>query len=55
MTLEYEMVTFPGDPDQAMCVYTVAPASPSEAALQLLASWTGTVPTHGRAPVEERE
>jgi MmyB-like transcription regulator ligand binding domain len=39
LTLEYEVVTFAGDPDQAMCVYTVEPASPSEAALQFLASW----------------
>ena len=55
LTLEYEIVTFPGDPDQAMCVYTVEPASPSEAALRLLASWTGTVPTHALVPVEEQE
>ncbi|MES4908025.1 MULTISPECIES: helix-turn-helix transcriptional regulator [unclassified Streptomyces] len=44
MTLAYENVTFPGDDDQAMCVYTVEPGSPSEAALQLLANWTATAP-----------
>lgn len=42
MTLSYENVTFPGDADQAMCIYTVEPGSPSEAALRLLASWTAS-------------
>ncbi|MDN3057362.1 helix-turn-helix transcriptional regulator [Streptomyces hygroscopicus] len=40
MTLAYENVTVPGDPDQALCIYTVEPGSPSEEALRLLASWT---------------
>ena len=40
MTLSYENVAIPGDPDQALCMYTVEPGSPSEAALRLLASWT---------------
>ncbi|KAK1179613.1 helix-turn-helix transcriptional regulator [Streptomyces sp. NBS 14/10] len=44
MTLAYENVTFPGDDDQAMCIYTVESGSPSEAALQLLANWTATAP-----------
>jgi transcriptional regulator with XRE-family HTH domain len=42
MTLAYENVTFPGENGQTMCVYTVEPDSPSEAALQLLANWTAT-------------
>ncbi|MCW2869916.1 helix-turn-helix transcriptional regulator [Actinacidiphila oryziradicis] len=47
MTLAYETVIFPGDDDQMMCVYTVEPDSPSEAALQLLANWTGTTGAAG--------
>jgi transcriptional regulator with XRE-family HTH domain len=42
MTLAYEVVHFPGDADQSMCVYTVEPGSPSEEALRLLASWTAS-------------
>ncbi|MFE2425988.1 helix-turn-helix transcriptional regulator [Streptomyces sp. NPDC059373] len=42
MTLSYENVSFPGDAGQSMCIYTVEPGSPSEAALQLLANWTTT-------------
>jgi hypothetical protein len=45
MTLAYENVTFPGEEGQTMCVYTVEPDSPSAAALQLLANWTGTTST----------
>ena len=40
LTLSYETVTFPGDDDQCMCVYTAEAGSPSETALRLLASWT---------------
>ncbi|MGY0061354.1 helix-turn-helix transcriptional regulator [Streptomyces sp. LZ34] len=50
MTLSYENVTFPGDDDQAMCVYTVEPGSPSETALQLLATWTATPPADRASP-----
>ncbi|MEU4898108.1 helix-turn-helix transcriptional regulator [Streptomyces sp. NPDC044780] len=50
MTLAYENVTVPGDPDQALCIYTVEPGSPSEAALRLLASWTATSPASASAP-----
>ncbi|MEU1667797.1 helix-turn-helix transcriptional regulator [Streptomyces sparsogenes] len=50
MTLSYENVTFPGDDDQAMCVYTVEPGSPSEAALQLLANWTAAPPDRSSSP-----
>jgi transcriptional regulator with XRE-family HTH domain len=42
MTLSYENINFPGDAGQSMCIYTVEPGSPSEAALQLLANWTTT-------------
>ncbi|WP_269854486.1 helix-turn-helix transcriptional regulator [Streptomyces sp. RPT161] len=40
LTVAYETVTFPGDADQTMCVYTVEPGSSSETALRLLANWT---------------
>ncbi|MDX3233298.1 helix-turn-helix transcriptional regulator [Streptomyces sp. ME19-01-6] len=50
MTLSYENVTFPGDDDQAMCIYTVEPGSPSEAALQLLANWTAAPPADRASP-----
>ncbi|MFD8561673.1 helix-turn-helix transcriptional regulator [Streptosporangium canum] len=44
LVLSYESVTFPGDADQTMCVYTTEPGSPSEAALHLLATWTAPHP-----------
>lgn len=40
LTLDYECLTLPGDPDQALCVYTAAD-EPSHTALRLLANWTG--------------
>ncbi|MDT3396916.1 helix-turn-helix transcriptional regulator [Streptomyces sp. B1866] len=40
LTLAYESMPLPGDPDQTLCVQTPEPGSPSEEALQLLASWT---------------
>ena len=59
MTLAYEMVHFPGDADQAMCIYTVEPGSPSEEALRLLASWTaspsGERPTTSPQSVESTD
>ena len=45
LTVDYESVSLPGDPDQTLCIYTAEAGSPSETALRLLASWTG-------APVE---
>lgn len=53
MTLAYENVIVPGDPDQALCIYTVEPGSPSEAALRLLASWTATPSADPYAPRSE--
>lgn len=44
LTLDYECVSLPGDPDQTLCLYTAAAGSASETALRLLASWTGTGP-----------
>jgi len=42
LTVSYESITFPDDPDQTMCVYTAEPGSASESALRLLANWTAT-------------
>ncbi|MGY1436799.1 helix-turn-helix transcriptional regulator [Streptomyces reniochalinae] len=40
LTVEYETLTLPGDPDTTLYVYTAEPGSPSKRALGLLASWT---------------
>jgi transcriptional regulator with XRE-family HTH domain len=40
LTIDYESVSLPGDPDQTLCIYTAEPGSASENALRLLAGWT---------------
>ncbi|MER8062772.1 MULTISPECIES: helix-turn-helix transcriptional regulator [unclassified Streptomyces] len=40
LILEYESLTLPDDPDQALYLYTAEPDSPSDHALRLLASWS---------------
>lgn len=40
LALEYESLTLPDDPDQALYLYTAEPGSPSEEALRTLASRT---------------
>lgn len=40
LALEYESLTLPDDPDQALYLYTAEPGSPSEEALRALAAWT---------------
>ncbi|MDF5752179.1 helix-turn-helix transcriptional regulator [Spongiactinospora sp. TRM90649] len=40
LTVEYETLVLPGDPDTTLFVYTAEPGSPSKRALDLLASWT---------------
>lgn len=42
LTLDYECLTLPGDPDQTLCVYTAAD-EPSRTALRLLANWSAGV------------
>ncbi|WP_281216469.1 MmyB family transcriptional regulator [Nocardia xishanensis] len=41
LTVGYESVSLPGDPDQTLCIYTAEAGSQSETALRLLAAWTG--------------
>ncbi|HYZ56503.1 MAG TPA: helix-turn-helix transcriptional regulator [Streptosporangiaceae bacterium] len=44
LTVEYETLTLPGDPDTTLFVYTTEPGSPSRRAMDLLASWTASGP-----------
>lgn len=39
LTIDYECLPLPGDPDQTLCLYTTAAGSPSETAMQLLSTW----------------
>ena len=60
LTVEYETLTLPGDPDTTLFVYTAEAGSPSKRALDLLASWTltdsGTEPDRRRRhdPAQEQ-
>lgn len=40
LTVGYEALTLPDDPDQTLFLYTVEPGSPSAEAMDLLAAWT---------------
>jgi transcriptional regulator with XRE-family HTH domain len=40
LTLDYETLTLPGDPEQTLFVYSAGPGSPSQQALRTLASWS---------------
>ncbi|WP_327683497.1 helix-turn-helix transcriptional regulator [Streptomyces sp. NBC_00467] len=42
LTLPYETLTLPGDPDQMLVVYTPEPGSPTAERLSVLASWTAS-------------
>jgi hypothetical protein len=41
-SLPFESFPVPGDPGQRLLTYTAEPGSPSQDALNLLASWTAT-------------
>jgi len=45
LTLQYETLTMPGDPDQALFVFTAPAGSKDRQSLDLLASWTLTTST----------
>lgn len=55
LTLDYEALDLPGDSGQRILIYSAEPASCSQQALDLLASWAAT-PTAARTdtPVDER-
>ena len=40
LSLQYESLTLPADPDQRLIIYTAEPDSPAHEALRLLDSWT---------------
>ena len=42
LTVEYETLTLPGDPDTTLFAYSTEPNSPSQRALSVLASWSLT-------------
>jgi hypothetical protein len=42
LTLDYEALDLPGDTGQRILVYSAEPGSPSQQALDLLASWATT-------------
>ncbi|ANS63331.1 Helix-turn-helix protein [Streptomyces lincolnensis] len=50
--LHHETLTLPSDPDQALCVYTAEPGSPSAQTLALLASWSAPPTLRGHLPNE---
>jgi transcriptional regulator with XRE-family HTH domain len=53
LTVEYETLVLPGDPDMTLFVYTTQEGSPSRQAMNLLASWTvsnTTTQDPGRRP-----
>lgn len=49
LTLRHEILAFPSDPDQALCLYTAESGSESAEILKLLASWTAE-PVHVSGP-----
>ena len=55
ITVQYETLQPPGEPDQLMVTYTVEPGSPSEANLRLLASWSAPDREKSRFPAEAPE
>lgn len=48
LTVEYESLPLPGDPDTTLYVYTTEPDSPSRRAMDILASWTASDDQLGR-------
>jgi transcriptional regulator with XRE-family HTH domain len=45
LTVEYETLALPGDPDTTVFIYTTEPDSPSRRAMDILASWTAGRPS----------
>lgn len=42
LTLDYETLTLPTEPDQSLVAFTAKPGSPSETSLKLLAAWAAS-------------
>jgi transcriptional regulator with XRE-family HTH domain len=55
ITVQYETLQPPGEPDQLLVTYTVEPGSTSEQNLRLLASWTAAEREKSRYPAETPE
>ncbi|TDW70399.1 helix-turn-helix transcriptional regulator [Kribbella pratensis] len=55
ITVQYETLQPPGEPDQLLVTYTVEPGSTSEQNLRLLASWTAADREDSRFPAESPE
>ena len=56
ITVDMEVFELPADPGQTLVIYTPEPASPSDEALALLASWATTpqrVPTDGSSAADD--
>lgn len=52
LDLAYEAMEFPSDPGLTLLVYTAKPASPTQDALNLLASWAATLDQHDEAAAQ---
>ena len=50
LELTFESFPLAGDPAQSLLTYTAEPGSPSEDALNLLASWAATTAGFGQPP-----
>jgi transcriptional regulator with XRE-family HTH domain len=50
LTIAFEALGLPGDPDQTLFIYTAEPASPSHDALRLLDTWTRAASDESPAP-----
>jgi hypothetical protein len=49
LTIDYQALTLPDDPEQTLFIYTTKPGSPSHEALRLLATWTAETNPAGEA------
>ena len=53
--LAYEALEIATDPGQRLLIYTAEPNSPSQEALNLLASWTSTPTDTSTTDISERQ